>query len=134
MNPALKASVFALLLVGCASVDYIGKSYAPTPHCEILFSLDDIARPYEVMGVLTAEAPEGVSLQDIQEDLLEEARARGGDAMVIEDLGKVESSYNTQSTTTDVLHHGKPTGSSTNASTTISRATVVQAKLLKYKG
>ncbi len=136
----------ALLFVSCVSVDYMGKSYAPTKEVDLYFSMEEVARPHEIMGEAHAEAPEGIELKQIQERLLEEARSRGANALVIVDVGKLEKATTTYSTTEGrgggpeywvdekgKLHHSGKSRSTTTATTTVQHDTVVKATLIHYK-
>ena len=38
----------ALLFVSCVSVDYMGKSYAPTKEVDLYFSMEEVARALDV--------------------------------------------------------------------------------------
>lgn len=134
---AWMAPVAALVWVmgGCVSVDYMGRTYAPTEHVDVFYSLDEVKRPYEVMGQSSARADEGVRLQKVQDELVRDARARGADAIVILDVDRVVSL--TETSTSGSVNKNKkkwwePDYTETST-TTVSHDTTVKARLLKYK-
>ena len=116
------------ILLGCVSAEYMGKTYPPTDHVDIFFSFDDIGRDYEVMGEIRAEAAEFLSMDKIQEALMEKAMEKGGDAIVIEDWDKVVVSAST--TTQGEADENKYRETTTS---TVTEEKVVKAKVVKYK-
>ena len=70
-----------LLAIGCANVNYIGKSFEPTTNVDLYFSKEDIEKEYTVMGHAVGD---GTSDNDeIQIALIEEGKAKGADAVLI---------------------------------------------------
>ena len=123
---AILAAVF--ILTGCVSAEYMGKTYQPTDHVDIFFSFDDIERDYEVMGEIRAEAAEFMSTEKIQNKLVEEAMAKGGDAIVIEHWDEVVVSSSAST-------HGEADENKYKETTTstVTKEKVVTAKLIKYR-
>jgi hypothetical protein len=116
---------FCSFLASCTTTEYFGKTYPPTQRVDVFFSTHDIRRNYEVMGQIRAEADEFVSLQAMQQQLMNEAMQKGADAILIEHVGKTE-------TTKEKKKSGD--SSSTMVSTTqIETNRLVLAKLLKYR-
>ncbi|MCW5893372.1 MAG: hypothetical protein KIT14_22895 [bacterium] len=75
-----------VVLSGCVSVDYVGQSYTPTSAVDLYFSPDDVKRPYTVMGEVTAQMevlPFQSTGQQLQQKLMEEARRRGANGMIV---------------------------------------------------
>jgi len=70
-----------LLSAGCASAEYAGIHYPRTESVDIYFHGEPIAHPHEVMGLLRAEGRR--SFQELEEELVEEARILGADAAVL---------------------------------------------------
>ena len=143
MRPVL---ALVLVVASCVSVDYMGTTYPATDKVDLYFSMEDVGRAHEVMGEAEAEAIEGIQMQQIQEKLVDDAKKRGADAIVIGDVGKLEKSITTFSTSRasgdgpeyyvdkqGQLHHAGKSRSSTTATTTIQHDTVVKARLIKYK-
>jgi hypothetical protein len=83
---ALAVAMAVMALTGCVSVDYVGTSYAPTESVDVFYSPDDVRRRYTVMGEVTAELdvlPFVSSGQELQGKLLEEARKRGANGIIL---------------------------------------------------
>jgi len=83
--------LLALGCAGCVSVDYVGKSFSPTTSVDLYLSASDVKRPYEVIGNASAQVevlPFTNPSQQLQDELLAEARRRGADGII---LGQVDS-------------------------------------------
>jgi hypothetical protein len=148
----MKLIFLVILIISCATVisctttDYVGKTYSKTDQVEIFFNTDEIKRPYEVMGQIKAEAPEAVRFEDMEKKLVEDAMARGADAILIGELKTVEvgsvssasgKTYGDPHYYLDKNMKLKKKGGSSHYSqlsmTTIVKDHVIDAKLLKYK-
>ena len=138
--------VVLLISIGCTTTDYVGKTYPKTDRVEIFFNIDEIKHEYEVMGQIKAEAPEEIRFEDMEKKLVEDALARGADAILIGELKTVEvGSVSSASGRTygdphyyiDKNMKLKKKGGSDHYSqismTTIIKDHVIDAKLLKYK-
>lgn len=82
---------FALLfflLFGCAHINYVGKSYDPTDHIDVYYSEKDITKEYTVMGHAVGGGQLLVSTSKIQNKLIEKAKAKGADAVLITGIGR----------------------------------------------
>jgi hypothetical protein len=113
------ATVLAVV-AGCVSVDYVGTSYAPTEAVDVVFSPDDVRRPYTVMGQATAEVdvlPFVSSGQELQAKLVEEARRRGANGVILGGMTKHAVGATTQ-TMGQVDRRRKTDASYTETSTT----------------
>jgi len=134
------------MVISCTTTDYVGKTYSITDRVEIYFNTDEIKRPYEVMGQIKAEAPEAVRFEDMEQKLVEDAMARGADALLIGELKTVEvgtvssasgKTYGDPHYYLDKNMKLKKKGGSDHYSqlsiTTIVKDHVIDAKLLKYK-
>ncbi len=125
-----------LLTVSCTKIDYIGKSYAPTANVDIYFSLDDVKGSYEVMGHLTATAGSFTSSEKMQEKIIEKAREKGADAVVILGLDVYikdgGSSWSETSETTETTTGVKTTTSGSQSSNT-EEMKEITARFIKYK-
>ncbi len=133
------------LMVSCVSTDYVGKDYTPTTNVDVFFSEKDVKRPYEVMGIVTAEATEYQSSQQIEQELVKQAMAHGADALLIGEMQTVEVGTTTTSTGHDSgdpeyyltedgkLHEKKKHDDwSSSTFTTEQRDKILKAKMLKY--
>ena len=134
------------MVISCTTTDYVGKTYSKTDRVEIFFNTDEIKQEYEVMGQIKAEAPEAVRFEDMEKKLVEDAMARGADAILIGELKTVEvgSVSSASGKTYGDPHYyldknmklHKKGGSdhySQISTTTIVKDHVIDAKLLKYK-
>jgi len=72
---------------GCATVNYVGKSFDPTTNIDTYFSEDEIEKEYTIIGHAIGSAVLGTS-EKIQEKLIETARLKGADAVLITGIGK----------------------------------------------
>ena len=84
------SSVFILMtlfVVGCASVNYVGESFEPTTTVDLYFSTESIEKEYTVIGHALGSSVFG-SNDAIQKELLEEAKRKGADAVLITGIGK----------------------------------------------
>ena len=85
------SSVFilvTLLAIACASVNYVGKSFDPTTSVDVYFSKEEIKKEYTVIGHAISSGTWGASNDKIKNKLLEEAKLKGADAILITGLGK----------------------------------------------
>jgi len=70
-------------MLSCAHVNYIGKTYDKTDQVEILFSESETDKDYEIMGHAISAGQLFVSMDDLQEELIQEAKQKGADAIII---------------------------------------------------
>jgi hypothetical protein len=102
MDRVRGAALAALVVLwGCVSVDYVGQSYAPTSAVDLYFSPDDVKRPYTVMGEVTAQVeviPFQSTGQQLQQKLVEEAKRRGANGLIVGSMTKREVAATTQTT------------------------------------
>ena len=78
---------FGLVSAGCASVNYVGDEYTPTTEVEIYYSEAAIEKEYDLIGHGLGSGF-WVRNQKIQSKLIEEAKEKGADAILITGLGK----------------------------------------------
>jgi len=76
------------LVFGCAHINYVGKSYDPTDQVDVYYSQEDIAREYTVMGHAIGGGQLLVSTSKIQNELIEKAKSKGADAVLITGIGR----------------------------------------------
>ena len=77
-----------LLAIGCARVNYVGKSFDPTSSVDMYFSKEEIKKEYTVIGHAIGSGTFGASNDKIQKKLIEEAKRKGADAILITGLGR----------------------------------------------
>jgi hypothetical protein len=126
--------VILMLLTGCApTAEYLGKTYPPTTNVDLYMNADEIKKGYEVMGEMTVKGQLGSkNAEDMQAKLMEEAKVKGADAVLIEALEEVVTGT-TSSTTGSVKDDKKGTTYNEQTRTTESKDKILKAKLLKYK-
>ncbi|MFC1512200.1 hypothetical protein ACFL5H_03285 [Candidatus Latescibacterota bacterium] len=76
-----------LLAIGCASVNYIGKYSDQTTSVDVYYSMEEIEKEYIVLGHAIGSGILGASNEKIQNKLIEEAKLKGADAIVITGIG-----------------------------------------------
>jgi hypothetical protein len=131
----LLISLAVLLTVSCTKIDYVGRSYAPTANVDVYFSLDDIKGEYEVMGHLTATAGSFTSSEKMQEKIIEKAREKGADAVVILGLDvyvKDGGSSWSETTETAATTSGVKTTTSGSESNNTEEMKEITARFIKY--
>tara|TARA_B100000745_G_scaffold102961_1_gene65754 strand:+ start:1149 stop:1496 length:348 start_codon:yes stop_codon:yes gene_type:complete len=79
----------ALLAIGCASVNYVGKSFEPTTNVDLYFSKEDIEKEYTVMGHAIGSGTSDSN--DIQQALIDKAKEKGADAVLITEIDNQNS-------------------------------------------
>jgi hypothetical protein len=128
-------TIALLLAVSCTKIDYVGRSYPPTTNVDIYFSIDDINGSYEVMGHLTATAGSFTSTEKMQEKILEKAREKGADAVVILGLDvyiKDGGSSWSETTETTETTDGVKTTRSGSESSNDEEMKEIAARFIKY--
>jgi hypothetical protein len=140
MKATVRAMTFlmvaALCTAGCATIDYVGREYPPTTQVDIFFALEDVEQDYEVMGHLIATGNAMVSTEKMQAQMLDKAREKGADAVVIlgfERYVSGESAKYTETTETKEKDGGTEEVTTAETKTTTQETKEVTATLLKYK-
>lgn len=134
------SSAIALFATGCTTVDYVGRSYSPTANVAVYFSEADVPQPFEVMGearATTDDLPFGSPGATLQEKLVEEARARGADAILLGGLSSRTVGV-TRQTTGEAVEKGKGKSKRTvdyvaTSTTTTEDVVDLRARFLKYR-
>ena len=80
--------LFMFLVIGCAHINYVGKSYDPTDNIDVYYSEQDITKEYMVMGHAVGGGQLLVSTSKIQNKLIEKAKSKGADAVLITGIGR----------------------------------------------
>lgn len=127
----LALGALALAVSGCATVDYVGETYAPTERTDMYFDAKDVPRPYKVMGQMTIDEDEYADSQAMQADMKKEAMARGADAVLFTGMQKIQTGVvtNWQDTGKKKGKHSYDTGMSTSQ---IQHQKEMTGSLLKY--
>lgn len=74
-----------ILVVSCApTVNYIGKNYNPTENIDVFLDTNDVKKNYEVIGKVDGiSGILGSSYQDIQDKIVQKAKEKGADAVIL---------------------------------------------------
>lgn len=79
--------IFTMILfsfiLACTHVNYVGRTYQQTNTVDIYFSETETNKEYEVMGHAISAGQIFVSADDLQQKLVEEAKLKGADAIII---------------------------------------------------
>jgi hypothetical protein len=133
----LMLAALAVIVSSCAHLDYAGQSFPPTQQVDLFFSEANVGREYMVMGELTGTGDQLVSTQKLQDQMVEKAREKGADGVVILGLEHFQSGENTnysESTTQGKTKKGKTVTTTSGSSTTSSEESKrIRALLIKYK-
>lgn len=125
-----------LVFASCTKVDYVGEEYPPTDHVDLYFAVADAPSGYKVMGYIVASAPDMVSAEKMQKKMMEKARAKGADGLIIEGLNRYQSGSNTNyaETSTQKTDDKGKTKTTTHGSTSTSNESEKEIKgtLIKY--
>jgi hypothetical protein len=136
MRTRLALVALLLLIAGCTKIDYIGEEYAPTTQVDMYFSEADVTQDFHVMGHLVATAGDIVSAEKMQKKIMEKAREKGADAVIILGLERYTSgqstNYHEKSVTKDDKDKTKTTTSG-SSSTSSEEKKEIRATFIKYK-
>ncbi|PWB76141.1 hypothetical protein C3F09_00905 [candidate division GN15 bacterium] len=126
-----------LVAASCTKIDYVGEEYPPTNHVDMYFSMADAPTGAKVMGYIVASAPDMVSAEKMQKKMMEKARVKGADGIVIEGLNRYQAGSNTnysESSTQKTDSKGKTkTTTSGSSSTSSEEKKEIKGTLLKYR-
>lgn len=124
--------LLALLLTACAHVDYVGRSYEPTTHVDLFFDEGEVQERYDVMGQVIARANDLVSAEKLQEKMMQKAREKGADAVVITGLERYKTGESTtyNESTKERRRRTETSGTSTTSDTNEKQ---IRALFLKYR-
>lgn len=143
--------IFAIILLtilfsACSpTVQYVGKTYTPTTNVDIFLDTHDIKRDYEVIGKTDGiSGVFGSTFDEIQSKIIDEAKKRGADAVIIYNMEqRIIGTTSTSSTSWDnkVSNHrqwydkvlASAQGSSSTASSTSNiTQNVLHTDFIKY--
>jgi hypothetical protein len=136
MKSALLAVVSILVIVSCTKIDYVGEEYPPTMHVDLNFSEADVERDYKVMGHVIASAGDFVSAEKMQAKLVEKAKEKGADGVVILGLDRYVTGGSTsysETTTTKEKKGGTETTVSGSSSSSSEEKKEIKAIFVKYR-
>jgi len=86
-------------MVSCATINYVGKTYSPSKNVDVYYSKDDVKNEHIIMGHAVASGSLLDSAHDVKIKLIQEARIRGADGILIagfrkqkkKDLNQIEA-------------------------------------------
>lgn len=136
MKYAVLPLLLLIIIVGCTKIDYVGEEYPPTTHVDMFFSMDDIEQDYKIMGHVVASAEDIVSAEKMQKKIMEEARKRGADGVVILGLERYQAGSTTsysESTTTKDTKKGLKSTTSASSSTNVKEKKEIKGTFIKYR-
>lgn len=110
---------------------YFGKTYPATKNVDLYFDLDDVKKPYTVMG--STELAQGFrSLEKVQEKIIKLAKSKGADGIFLEIKEEVISTQQTGLTTVGKTKKKKKALVTESNSTYDVKQKKMKAKFLKY--
>jgi hypothetical protein len=114
MKSMLPIFILCLFILSCShKLQYIGRTYGPSSNVEIFFTPNDIPKDFEVMGKV--QTPGTNRYQKMQVRIMDEAKKRGADAILISEVVQENSGLAGNSiTTSNGMRTGK-TWSGTSA-------------------
>jgi hypothetical protein len=88
-NFKLSSILILISIIGCtANVNYVGKELEPTTSVDVYFSEDEIEKEYTIIGHAVGSGGNFISNDDIQNKLIEKAKSKGADAILITGVEK----------------------------------------------
>ncbi len=135
IRPILMTVIF-LTLIACTKIDYVGEEYPPTDHVDLYFAEGDVQYDYAVMGHVIATADDFVSASKMQKKIVEEARKKGADGVVILGMERYQAGEtHTYKETTETTQSKKGTTSTTTATskTDVEEKKEIKALFIKYR-
>jgi hypothetical protein len=134
MKTATVLICILLLAAGCVSSDYVGKTYPPTTSVDIFMTESDVTRPFETMGEMSVESDDVffVNAEKLQNKLLEEAKKKGADAVILSGLERRATGEETTTTSETKVKDDrvKTTG---KVESTVKEKKTLRGRLIKYK-
>jgi hypothetical protein len=131
--------VTVIIVSRCATVHYLGESYPPTQHVDLYFSENSVQKQYKVIGRIeaTADADELIySTDKFTETIIEKARNKGADGVIILDFRNVQTGVtetNDRTRTTEERRSGRVVRDRETTSSTIDEKRRVEAIAIKYQ-
>jgi hypothetical protein len=102
LTMALMVLLFGVL--ACAHVNYVGRSFEPTTKIDVYFSKEEIAREYVIIGHAVGTGKSFVSNEEIVDKLIEKAKSKGADAILITGVGQDNASSGDGSVAEKQIH------------------------------
>ena len=140
MSKLFISTLFILVLtVSCkTNIQYIGRNYAPTNKIDVFLKEQDVKQGYETIGkVVATGSPINRGYERMQNKIVEEAKKRGADAIILSDM-QVQTTDPVVTTTTTGEKKASVTGGEEWKNTTVTSTNtygnlLLNAVLIKYK-
>lgn len=125
----LLSSIFVCIVSCSPTVNYIGKNYSPTQNIDVFLDTNDVKKNYEVIGKVDGiSGILGSSYQEIQDKVVQTAKAKGADAVILYNMEqRVIGSTSTSNTT----QHRQWLRNTTTESTNVTED-ILHADFIKY--
>jgi hypothetical protein len=88
LNVTVLFLLIFILILNCAKVNYVGKTFPPTKNIDIYYSKKDIKKSYVIIGHAIGSGGFLVSDDEIFIELIREAMFKGADGIIIESINK----------------------------------------------
>ena len=92
MKPVIGALIIVILLGGCRKVDFVGEEYPSTDHVDLYCSWQDVQEDHRVIGHFVPADDDLRNIPKMRKQMLEAARKKGADALVIVGAGSCADS------------------------------------------
>ena len=134
MPRILVSAALVMLTAGCAHIDYIGEAYPRTERVDLFFSEGDIGRPYKVVGQVLATGDQYINAAGVQRRLMEEARKKGADGVVILEFARVRGPEHTRYDATSTRDQdGRTVQTTQTVSDQTPESKKIRALFIKYR-
>ena len=134
MSRILASATLVMLASGCAHVDYIGETHPRTERVDLFFSENDVGRAYRVVGQVLATGDQYISAARVQRRLMDEARKKGADGVVVLEFARVRGPEHTRyDATTTRGQDGKTVETTETVSDQTAEAKKIRALFIKYR-
>ncbi|MCY0967731.1 hypothetical protein [Chryseobacterium wangxinyae] len=117
-------------MIGCSpTVNYIGKNYNPTQNIDVFLDTNDVKKNYEVIGKVDGiSGVLGSSYQEIQDKVVQTAKEKGADAVI---LYNMEQRIIGSTSSSNTVEHRQWMKNTTTESTNVTED-VLHADFIKY--
>lgn len=128
---AFIVSSVIFLMTSCIQANYIGRNYPPTTNVDLFFAENEVSKPHETMGLVTVKGGNFISTEKLQQKMIDVAKAKGADAVLIESMDEVTIGTSS-SGSNNMTTNRNNTYSSNSFYTRDDKQTVLKVKFLKY--
>jgi ABC-type sugar transport system substrate-binding protein len=126
---SFKLLQIALLFLAACAPSYLGKTYSPTQNVDIYLDQADIKKPYTIMGNTETEVMLKTT-ERTQQELIDLAKAKGADGIILSSSEEVTST--TASTSGTDKKGRKENEHNSTTTTSTSKTKKIKGVLIKY--